>query len=184
MSQTTTFAAPLEGSEGYRLSTSFPYIVRRVGLRIGELFDRAVAPYGVDVSMYRVVAALAEGDRQQLGKLSEITSIELSTLSRLVGAMAAKGFLTRRRPRGNGRIVEISLSLKGRRLAADLMPVAVRFEAAAVKGLGEADVVRLKAQLEVAYRNLDSLEQELAAISVDTKPARRKRRSARTEAAD
>jgi len=183
MSQTTTLAAPLEDPEGYRLSTSFPYIVRRVGLRIGELFDRAVAPYGVDVSMYRVVAALAECDRQQLGKLSEITSIELSTLSRLVGTMAAKGFLTRRRPRGNGRIVEISLSLKGRRLAADLMPVAVRFEAAAVEGLGETDVIRLKAQLEVAYRNLDALEEELAAVSVDAKPARRKRRSLPTEAA-
>lgn len=183
MSQTNTFAAPMEALEGYRLSTSFPYIVRRVGLRIGELFDRAVAPYGVDVSMYRVIAALAESDRQQLGQLSEITSIELSTLSRLVGTMSAKGLLTRRRPRGNGRIVEISLSIKGRRLAADLMPVAVRFETAAVVGLAEAEVARLKALLEAAYRNLDQLEQELTAGEANAKPARKKRRSVRVEAA-
>ena len=182
MSQTTTISAPLEGPEGYRLSTSFPYMVRRVGLRIGELFDRAVAPYGVDVSMYRVIAALAECDRQQLGKLSEITSIELSTLSRLVGTMSARGFLTRRRPRGNGRIVEISLSLKGRRLAADLMPVAARFEAAAVNGLSNEEIVRLKSQLEAAYRNLDILEQELGAAGMEVKPSRKKRRSVRAEA--
>ncbi len=183
MSQTNTLAAPMKAPEGYRLSTSFPYIVRRVGLRIGELFDRAVAPYGVDVSMYRVIAALAESDRQQLGQLSEITSIELSTLSRLVGTMSAKGLLTRRRPRGNGRIVEISLSVKGRRLAADLMPVAVRFEAAAVMGIGEAEVARLKAQLEAAYRNLDQLEKEFGAVASDAKPVRKRRRSVRAEAA-
>lgn len=182
MSHTTTPAAALEGPEGYRLSTSFPYIVRRVGLRIGELFDRAVAPYGVDVSMYRVIAALAECDRQQLGQLSQVTSIELSTLSRLVGTMSAKALLTRRRPRGNGRIVEISLSPKGRRLAIDLMPVAARFEAAAVGGMGEDDIARLKAQLEAAYRNLDSLEQELSVIVATAKPARKKRRSVRAEA--
>jgi DNA-binding MarR family transcriptional regulator len=183
MSQSNTLAASPEAPEGYRLSASFPYIVRRVGLRIGELFDRAVAPYGVDVSMYRVIAALAESDRQQLGQLGEVTTIELSTLSRLVGTMSARGLLTRRRPRGNGRIVEISLSVKGRRLAADLMPVAVRFEAAAVKGLGEGEIARLKAQLEAAYRNLDRLEEELSVAGVDAKPARKKRRGARTEAA-
>ena len=182
MSQTTTLSPPLDGPEGYRLSTSFPYIVRRVGLRIGELFDRAVAPYGVDVSMYRVIAALAEQDRQQLGQLAEVTSIELSTLSRLVGTMSGKGILTRRRPRGNGRIVEISLSVKGRRLAADLMPVAVRFEAAAVAGFVEADVARLKAQLEAAYSNLDALEHELAAAIVEPKAPRKRRRSVRAEA--
>ena len=82
-------------ADDYRLTTSFPYLVRRVGLRIGELFDRAVAPHGVDVSMFRVMAALAEHDGQQLGQLAAVTTIELSTLSRLVGLMSAKGLLTR-----------------------------------------------------------------------------------------
>lgn len=175
--------ASLEGPDGYRLTTSFPYLVRRVGLRIGELFDRAVEPFGVDVSMYRVMAALAECDGQQLGQLSAVTTIELSTLSRLVGAMAGKGLLTRRRPRGNGRIVEISLSAKGRKLALELMPIAVRFEAAAVSGLSGQEVKRIKAQLEAAYRNLDMLERELSEGRANgkSKPPRRKKRLPRAE---
>ena len=89
-------AAPPAGhaSDDYRLTTSFPYLVRRVGLRIGELFDRAVESHGVDVSMYRVMAALAEMDGQQLGQLARVTTIELSTLSRLVGTMVTRGLLT------------------------------------------------------------------------------------------
>lgn len=176
--------SPLEGPDGYRLTTSFPYLVRRVGLRVGELFDRAVEPYGVDVSMYRVMAALAECDNQQLGQLSAVTVIELSTLSRLVGTMVGMGLLTRRRPRGNGRIVEISLSAKGRKLTLELMAVAVRFEAAAVAGLSAQETRRIKAQLEAAYRNLDALEKELGRdLTPGTEaPGRRRRRPQRAEA--
>ena len=77
----------------YRLTSSFPYLVRRVGVRIGELFDRRVAEFGVSVSMYRVLAALTEEDGQRLGRLAEMTSIEMSTLSRLVGSMVRKGLV-------------------------------------------------------------------------------------------
>lgn len=174
---------PLPGPGGYRLTTSFPYIVRRLGLRIGELFDRAVAAYDVDVSMYRVMAALAEADGQQLGQLGAMTSIELSTLSRLIGTMAGKGLVTRRRPRGNGRIVEISLSAKGRKLVVELMPIAAHFEAAALGGFGAAEITRLKSQLEAAYSNLDKLEKELAAPVSGGNGQRRKRKPARAEAA-
>lgn len=157
-------AGPSPDDGGYRLTSSFPYLVRLVGLRIGELFDRAVAPFGVDVSMYRVMAALWEQKDQQLGQLAAITTIELSTLSRLVGTMVSMGLLTRRRPRGNGRIVEISLSAKGSRLTTELMGIAEHFEKAAVASFSPTEIARLKGQLVAAYRNLDGLEAELASI--------------------
>jgi DNA-binding MarR family transcriptional regulator len=152
-----------DGNGTYKLTTSFPYLVRRVGVRIGELFDRRVAAFGVTVSMYRVLASLHEADGQQLGQLAEMTSIEMSTLSRLVGAMVRKGLVTRRRPERNGRIVEIALTAKGRTLVAQLLPIGAHFEAAAVAGLDAATVASLKAQLRIAYTNLDRLEEALAA---------------------
>ncbi len=161
MSEIPAKSANALAADDYRLTTSFPYLVRRVGLRIGELFDRAVAPYGVDVSIFRVMAALAEQDGQQLGQLAAVTTIELSTLSRLVGVMSGRGLLTRRRPRGNGRIVEITLSPKGRRLVDELVPIAEHFERAATAGMTAAEIQRIKAILGAAYRNLDQLEAEL-----------------------
>ncbi|MEN3385408.1 MAG: MarR family transcriptional regulator, organic hydroperoxide resistance regulator, partial [Hyphomicrobiales bacterium] len=44
----------------YRLSNSFPYLLNRVGVRMGELFSRRIAPFGVTLPMYRVMAALWE----------------------------------------------------------------------------------------------------------------------------
>jgi hypothetical protein len=45
---------------GYRLSNSFPYLVDRVGVRIGDMFSRYLAPYDVTLPMYRVMASLWE----------------------------------------------------------------------------------------------------------------------------
>ena len=144
----------------YRLTTSFPYLARRVGVRIGELFEQRVATFGITVSMYRVLAVLTEQDGRRLGTLSELVSIEISTLSRLIGTMVRKGVVSRRRPAGNGRVVEISLTARGRALAAKTMPIAARCEQVAVEGLSPDDVARLKAYLATAYQNLDTLERE------------------------
>lgn len=147
----------------YRLTTSFPYLARRVGIRIGELFERRIAELGITVSMYRVLASLLEQDGQRLGSLSDMTSIELSTLSRLVGAMTRKGLVSRKRPRGNARVVEISLTARGRALATKLTPMAEHFEDVALAGLSAKEVADLKRALDRAFTNLDRLEQEVEA---------------------
>ena len=159
----------------YRLTTSFPYLARRVGVRIGELFERRIASSGVSVSMYRVLAVLTEHDSLRLGELGGLVSIEVSTLSRLVGGMTRKGLVSRKRPRGNARVVEISLTARGRALAGRLMPIAERCESVAVAGLAADDIARLKAYLETAYSNLDKLEQEFAEYAdVQAVPVRRR----------
>ena len=67
----------------YRLTEAFPYLVTRVGVRMGELISRRLERYGSTLPMYRVMAALW----QRLGDLSEMTTVEISTLSRLVGGL-------------------------------------------------------------------------------------------------
>lgn len=167
----------------YRLTTSFPYLARRVGMRIGELFDRIAIEHGISVSMYRVLASLMERDGQRLGDLSAMTTIEISTLSRLVGTMTRKGLVLRKRPRGNARIVEISLTAKGRALAETLIPVAEHFEAVALGGLSSREIAHMKASLAAAFANLDALEREIDARAArPLKPARSAPRRARQPA--
>lgn len=162
-------SAPMQQTAAYRLTTSFPYLVRRVGVRIGELFEREIESFGVSVAMYRVLAVLCEQDGQRLGNLSRLTTIELSTLSRLIGAMTRKGLVTRSRPKDNGRIVEISLSARGRKLAEDLMPMAAHYDRVAISGLSDSDIGKLKSLLQIAYDNLDKLEAALEQRDAATK---------------
>ena len=74
-----------KGSAKDRLTEAFPYLITRVGVSMEELFARRLESYGATLPMYRVMAALWQRGGQRLGDLSEMTSVEISTLSRLVG---------------------------------------------------------------------------------------------------
>jgi DNA-binding MarR family transcriptional regulator len=147
----------------YRLSNSFPYLVNRVGVRIGEMFSRHLAPYDVTLPMYRVLASLWELQNQRLRDLGEMTSIELSTLSRLISAMHRKGLVSRARVAGNERTVSINLTPKGRALAEVLIPQAVHFEEVAIHSFGTDEVAKLKKALAIVYDHLNELEPQILA---------------------
>jgi DNA-binding MarR family transcriptional regulator len=159
----------------YRLTNSFPYLVNRVGVRIGELFSRRLTPYEVTLPMYRVLASLWELQNQRLRDLGEMTSIELSTLSRQISTMHRKGLVSRTRVTGNDRTVSINLTPKGRALAEDLIPLAIHFEEVAIHSFGADEVARLDEGLATIYEHLNELESEiLAAEAPKMTPAKRR----------
>ena len=154
----------------YRLSNSFPYLLNRVGVRMGELFSRRIASFGVTLPMYRVLAALWEREDQRLSDLAAVTTAEISTLSRLVGEMKRKGLVTRSRLEDNGRTVAINLTSKGRSLLEELMPIAVHFEDVAVSNYSDEEISRLKIVFREIYESLGSIEPEIEATKVLAKP--------------
>jgi DNA-binding MarR family transcriptional regulator len=156
----------------YTLSNSFPYLLNRVGVRMGELFSRRIAPYGVTLPMYRVMAALWEKGDQRLSDLATVTSTEISTLSRLVGEMKRKNLVTRSRLEDNGRTVAINLTAKGKSLVEELMPIAVHFEDVAVSGFSEVEVLRLKVAFQEIYQSLGSIEPEIEMTKAAVRPKR------------
>ena len=144
----------------YRLSDAFPYLLNRVGVRMGELFSRRLEPYGVTLPMYRVMATLWEEGNRRLGELSHVTSIELSTLSRLVGTMMRKGLVSRKRPDANARTVEINLTTKGRMLVEELIPLARLHEDVGLCSFRPDKIAELKRDLIKVFQNLAELDLE------------------------
>jgi DNA-binding MarR family transcriptional regulator len=157
----------------YRLSNSFPYLLNRVGVRMGELFSRRIAPLDVTLPMYRVMAALWENGDQRLSDLATVTTIEISTLSRLIGDMKRRGLVSRSRLEDNGRTVAINLTAKGKLLLEELMPIAVHFEEVAVSNYSEAEISRLKIVFREIYQSLGSIEPEIEATKAVTNPKRK-----------
>jgi len=170
--------APSELKALYRLSNSFPYLLNRVGVRMGELFSRRIEPYGVTLPMYRVLAALWESGDQRLSDLATVTTAEISTLSRLVGEMKRKGLVTRSRLEDNGRTVAINLTAKGKTMVEELIPIAVHFEEVAVSGYAETEISRLKVVFREIYESLGSIEPEIQAAKDSSRAPRKPRRPA------
>lgn len=151
----------------YKLTTSIPFLLARLGVRMGSLFGQRLAAYDLTLPMYRVLAALSERSDQKLNELSAMTTVELSTMSRLVGTMAARDLVSRRRPPGNERTVQINLTARGAELAALLRREAEHYEEVAVSTLEATEIDHLKRTLTSIYDSLDVLESELVTNAHD-----------------
>jgi len=92
-----------------------------------------------------------------MGDLSATTSIEVSTLTRLVDTMEKTGLVARRRDANDTRAVLLHVTAGGRRLTRRILPIAERYEAVALKGFGAAEAATLKAALRRLYANMDDL---------------------------
>ena len=139
------------------LGDYLPYLVNRVGNILAEQFGaEALAPHRLSIAMWRVLAALAARGSQRQIDLADLTSIEASTLSRLVSRLIRMGLVTRNRSANSNREVSVGLSGKGGALAARLIPLARRCEADAIAGQSREDLLVLKRCLRRVYGNLKS----------------------------
>jgi MarR family transcriptional regulator, organic hydroperoxide resistance regulator len=155
----------------YRFSNSLPYLLARLGVRMGDLFERVIKQEKLTVPMYRVLAALSEhGHALRLGEIAALTSADVSTLSRMVAEMARAGLLTRTRPENDQRSLQVTLTANGSHLASRLMPLAAYYEEVAAGSLSAKEAIALKATLVQLYGNLDRLEQEVESGHVTIPP--------------
>jgi DNA-binding MarR family transcriptional regulator len=105
-----------------------------------------------------VLAALREKDGRRMGDLSQTTSIEVSTLTRLVDNMEKMGLVERRRDPEDARAVALHVTAAGRKLTRRILPIAERYEAVALEGFTLAEAEVLKQALRRLYDNMDELE--------------------------
>ena len=137
------------------LGEFLPYLVNRAGMIIAEQFGiETLARHQLSIVMWRVMAVLASNGSQSQINLAELTSIEASTLSRIVTRLVRTGLLTRTRSTTSSREVVVMLSAKGNALVARLIPQAYEIEAAAAAGLSADELAVVKRCLRRIYGNM------------------------------
>ena len=137
------------------LADYLPYLVNRVGTIIAEQFGAdALARHGLSIAEWRVLAVLASNGGQRQIDLADLTSIEASTLSRLVSRLIRMGLVTRTRSANSNREVVVKLSAKGTALVGRLIPIARGYEAAAIAGITPSELAALKRSLRRIYGNM------------------------------
>jgi DNA-binding MarR family transcriptional regulator len=145
--------------DDFDITSYLPYLVNRVGVRVATLFSDELREYDITLQMWRVLAALNHEDGQRIGALAGATSIDVSTLSRLIGSMQRKGLVTRQRGSGgDARVVTVHATDRAREITRALIPVAQRYEAVALRDFSPAEVDQLKAMLVRVYGNTDALD--------------------------
>jgi DNA-binding MarR family transcriptional regulator len=137
------------------LEDYLPYLVNRVGVALAVEFGRdALARRGLSIEMWRVLAVLSSNGEHRQVDLGDMTSIDISTLSRMVTRLARMELVARTRSATSNREVGIRLTAKGRTVVARLIPLAQAYEKAAMDGVAAADLAALKRALRRMHANL------------------------------
>lgn len=137
-----------------------PYLINRVGSRIAEAFGRELKGHGFTIKTWRILASAWHYEELTQRKLALHTSIETSTLSRLVSALVRRGLLTSSRDQHDSRTVRIRLTAKGRTTTEAIIPIARAYERQSQTGLSEADVLKLQEVLRRMYDNLGRVAEQ------------------------
>jgi DNA-binding MarR family transcriptional regulator len=141
------------------LGNYLPYLINRVGFALVESFTAdALTGSGLSIAMWRVLAALSTRGAQRQIDLVDMTSIDASTMSRLVTRLVRMGLVTRARSKTSSREVVIALSPKGDALVQRLIPIAQRLERTASAAIPARDMAVLKRVLRRIHVNLAKTE--------------------------
>lgn len=142
-------------SDRLDLANYLPYLVNRLGSALVQNFTAsALAQHDVNIDAWRVMAVLANQGAQRQIDLAALTSIEVSTLSRLVTRMVRMGLVTRRRSESSNREVVVELAAKGKGLVKRIIPLAHRLEASASAGIPASDMAAVKRALRRMFENM------------------------------
>lgn len=143
--------------QDYSLENALPYLLNRTGVRIGDAFSNELEKFNITLPMWRVLASLLHQDGQRMTQLAEHTSIDVSTLSRLVAGIEKKGLLQRAPAEDDRRSVTVKLSKSGRNMAVQIAPLADLYERIALANISPEEAVLLKRLLRQIYANISSL---------------------------
>jgi MarR family transcriptional regulator, organic hydroperoxide resistance regulator len=148
---------PFEESVGYQIRTTHRALQRFLQLKI--------EPHGVTLGMWYFLRALWHEDGLTQRELSRrVGTMEPTTLSAILN-MEKRGLVRRLQDRKDRRKWHVHLTPKGRRLKAELIPLAREVVDTAVQSLSPQEVRRLLEGLTELQKNLHATLSQLDEIS-------------------
>ena len=137
------------------LSEYLPYLINRVGTALVARFgEDALSGTQLSIATWRVLAALSNNGPLRQIDIAEITSTEVSTLSRLVTRLVRLRLVSRKRSARSNREVLVELTPKATALVARLIPIAEKLQGTATCGLSKQELAMVKRALRRMHENL------------------------------
>ena len=93
------------------------YLLAQASHRISGEFHREVEAAGLSVTEWRVLASLADGARETIGTLSQLTLTKQPTLSKIVQRMERQGLVMRGNMASDRRQTLVALTPQGQKVA-------------------------------------------------------------------
>lgn len=111
--------------DNYSLDESIGYLLRKAGIQLAVSVDRRLAEFDMTHAQFAICNRLAQSSPSTAADLAREFMIDTGAMTRMLDRLEEKGFVQRSRSSTDRRVVEVSLTDKGRQLAERMKEVAV-----------------------------------------------------------
>lgn len=130
---------------GLKLDAYLPYRLSVASNAVSGLIARAYQDrFGLTIPQWRLVCVLAEDGGLTQGQIVARTVMDKVTVSRAAQGLVKRRLVGRAEHHADGRSHVLDLTAEGRRLYAEIAPLALAYEAALIAGLAPDEVALLK----------------------------------------
>ncbi len=111
--------------------------IRRIDRAITQFYDEALAPGGLRITQFTLLATLSEAGPVNVNRLAELLSMDRTTLTRNLEPLTRQGFI--RSEEGEDRRVRlVMLTTEGKAALVRALPYWHEAQSRIVQGLGQA----------------------------------------------
>lgn len=141
--------APMDIHDTLELERFLPYRLSVLSNRISDaIADLYAERFGLGITEWRVVAVLGQFPGLSANEVAERTAMDKVAVSRAVSSLLEKALLERELHDADRRRSILALSRAGRRMHADIAPLALRIERTLLAKLDAREQAQLQLLLE------------------------------------
>ena len=144
-------------AQDFNLSAFLPYrlavLSERASRRLSVVYEKT---HGLSVAEWRVLVHLMRSEKVSVREINTCVNLEKSRVSRAVARLETEGLVEKTPGAVDGRLVQISLTAKGKAALADILPEALAVERALVAGIPAEELATFCAVMEKIHAAMDA----------------------------
>jgi DNA-binding MarR family transcriptional regulator len=120
------------------------YLLARASTEVSKQFHSRLKHHGLQVSEWRVLASLSDGDGMTVGELAARALQRQPTMTKIVGRMEIAGLVQRRKSSRDRRRVQVFITDDGRQRVSAALKDAIKHEAEVLSDYTRKEAADLK----------------------------------------
>jgi DNA-binding MarR family transcriptional regulator len=139
------------------LATFLPYqlnvLARRMSEELAKLYG---SRFGITIPEWRVLAHLADEEHVSIRDIHAKVAMDKVKVTRAAQRLELAGLISKATPAGDRRLVALSLTEAGRRMFAEIVPLARQYEQEALSALPAKDLQQFRRMLALLEGGVNS----------------------------
>ena len=139
------------------LESFLPYQINVLASRLSRQLARVYGErFGISIAEWRVIAHLASEDKISVREIVQRVDMDKSKVSRAATNLEANGIIEKKVDPADRRLIEMQLTRKGKRLFAQIEPLALEFQNAVLEALSERERKQFRKSIDNLLSRLEN----------------------------